>query len=66
MSGLVDFRKELVLEDPSLARRAVEQGTTLAAWTIDDPAVASRLVELGVHRITTNQVEKLLAWKRAV
>jgi glycerophosphoryl diester phosphodiesterase len=62
--ALVDFEAALVLADPGLARRAADDGTDVAAWTVDDPAEASRLLRAGVRRITTNQVETLLVWKR--
>ncbi len=42
---------------------AERQGTELAVWTVDDPSEASRLRELGVRRITTNEVERLVAWR---
>ena len=60
--ALVDFRADLLLDDPSLARRTLEAGVDVAVWTVDDPAEATRLAELGVRRFTTNRVTKLLRW----
>ena len=65
-SALIDFKAELLLDDPSLASRARDAGIALAAWTVDDPSDASRLLQMGVPRITTNEVEALLDWKRAL
>ena len=65
-SALIDFKAELLLDDPSLASRARDAGIALAAWTVDDPSDASRLLQIGVPRITTNEVEALLDWKRAL
>jgi hypothetical protein len=30
---------------------------------VDDPAEAARIAQLGIRRITTNEVERLLAWR---
>jgi glycerophosphoryl diester phosphodiesterase len=65
-SALIDFKAQLLFDDPSLASRARDAGIELAAWTVDDPSDASRLLQMGVPRITTNEVEALLGWKRAL
>lgn len=41
--------------DAQLAERARSAGLHLCAWTVDDPALARRLIELGVEGITTNR-----------
>lgn len=61
--AIVDYRASLVLEDVTLLERAAGQGTDVAVWTVDDPDEAGRLLQAGVHRITTNQVTTLLGWK---
>jgi glycerophosphoryl diester phosphodiesterase len=61
--ALVDFDHRILLEDPSLTDFAHARGVELAVWTVDDPVVASKLLALGVRRITTNRVGDLLAWK---
>ena len=61
--ALVDFKATLLLEDPSLVEEAARRGVELAVWTVDDPADAARLLDLGVRRITTNRVAELTAWK---
>jgi len=65
-SALIDFKAQLLFDDPSLASRARDAGIELAAWTVDDPSDASRLLQMGVPRITTNEVEALVGWKRAL
>lgn len=60
----VDHR--FVLEDPSLVERAAAKDTEVAVWTVDDPGSADRLLEAGVRRFTTNEVERLLAWRDAL
>ena len=63
--ALLDFNAEVLLSDPSLAERAGTAGIELATWTVDDPESATRLADMGVPRITTNEVETMLDWKRA-
>ncbi len=46
-------RHELV--DRKLMRRAEEAGLMVSAWTVDDPAEASRLVKLGVTAVISNR-----------
>ena len=61
--ALVDFDARILLADPALTDLAQERGVPLAVWTVNDPGTAARLLELGVRRITTNEVGDLLAWK---
>jgi glycerophosphoryl diester phosphodiesterase len=61
--ALVDFRADLVTADPTLAQRCRDLGIETAVWTVDDPAEAARIAQLGIRRITTNEVERLLAWR---
>lgn len=62
----VDLRADLLAGDPGIAARASRDGIALAVWTVDSPADAQRILDIGVHRITTNEVEALLAWKRSL
>ena len=61
--ALLDLDGRLILRRPEIGRRAVERGLTLAVWTVDDAAAATRLRAAGVTRFTTNEVEDLLRWK---
>jgi len=63
--ALLDLRADL-LDDPEVARRASAAGVDLAVWTVDDPGQASRVLESGVRRVTTNQVTELVAWKQGL
>jgi len=65
-AAMIDFDAKLVLADPGAAGRAQTAGIDLAVWTVDDPEQATRIRELGIHRITTNQVETLLAWRQGL
>ena len=38
----------------------------LAVWTVDEVDDARRLLELGVRRITTNQVGRMLSWSETL
>jgi len=40
---------------PNLMKRAAERGLAVHAWTVDDPAEAGRLLDLGVTSIITNR-----------
>jgi glycerophosphoryl diester phosphodiesterase len=55
-----------VAEDPDVVAQASGDGIDLAVWTVDDVSDARRILDAGVRRITTNQVEHLLAWKRSL
>ena len=65
-ASLVDFRADILTSDPARARLCVDRGIDMAVWTVDEAEDASRLLGLGVRRITTNQVEALLEWKRSL
>jgi glycerophosphoryl diester phosphodiesterase len=41
--------------DPGLLKRITAAGLDLCVWTVDEPDEATRLIELGVRRITTNR-----------
>jgi len=62
-ASLVDFDARILLADPRHAERAVAASVPLAAWTVNDPRDASRLLAMGVPRITTNEVDALVAWR---
>lgn len=62
--AMIDFDAKLLMANPSTAQRAQAEGIDLAVWTVDDPEEATLLRDMGVHRITTNQVEALVGWKR--
>lgn len=61
--ALLDFRHDLLTDDPSIAARCRDGGIDTAVWTVDDPEQAERILALGTRRVTTNRVEELLAWK---
>lgn len=61
--AFLDFDARLLLDDPSLAERAREEGVDVGAWTVNDPADAITLAGAGVTRFTTDRVEELLDWK---
>lgn len=65
-AALVDLQADLVLDAPDVAVRARDAGIDLAVWTVDDAEQAGRLLDLGVRRVTTNEVGALLEWKRAL
>jgi glycerophosphoryl diester phosphodiesterase len=64
--ALLDFERTIPVRDRVAAARATALGIEMATWTVDDPADATRLVEVGVPRITTNRVDVMVAWKAAL
>ena len=64
--AILDFDHRLVLEDPFLPVRARARGVEAAAWTVNDPGEAGELLEAGITRFTTDEVEALLRWREAV
>ena len=61
-NAIVDCNYQILLRNRALAERARQMGIDLAVYTVNDPAAAAALVERGVRRITTNEVERLLKW----
>lgn len=61
--ALLDFDARILLRDPSWAKLARADGVPLATWTVDSVDDAATLVDMGVPRITTNQVRRLVEWR---
>lgn len=61
--ALLDFDARILLRDPSWAELARADGVPLATWTVDSVDDAATLVDMGVPRITTNQVRRLVEWR---
>ena len=61
--ALLDFDARILLANPEIAEMALDTAVPLAVWTVNDATVAARLLDMGVCRFTTNQVERLLAWR---
>lgn len=64
--SVLDPDRRLLIANPDHTRRLVERGVPLVTWTVDRPSQAETLRQLGISRITTNQVSRLLSWARAV
>ncbi len=54
---VLDPDHRLLLARPERAAQAIRQGLELACWTVNDPLSARRLVDMGVTRLTTNEVD---------
>jgi glycerophosphoryl diester phosphodiesterase len=65
-SALIDFRGDHLVNDPSLVERARAAGIEVAVWCIDDVRQATQALDMGVRRITTNEVESMVTWKRSL
>jgi glycerophosphoryl diester phosphodiesterase len=51
----LDTKADLDVLTPEFVKRLRDGGYEFHAWTVDDPAVAKKLVDLGVDSITTNR-----------
>lgn len=64
--ALLDFDANILLEQQDLAATTRDAGIAMAAWTVDTPERASALLEMGVPRITTNEVSTLDQWRASL
>jgi len=60
--SLLSVEMGVALAEPERIREALEGGAEVMAWTVDDPEVARKALEMGISRLFTNQVEALLGW----
>jgi glycerophosphoryl diester phosphodiesterase len=58
--SLLSLEIGLSLENPGGVREALDNEVEVVTWTVDDPETAASAMALGIHRITTNEVTKLL------
>jgi glycerophosphoryl diester phosphodiesterase len=56
----------VALMNPGLIRAGLEQGFDVATWTVDDPTRAAEGLKVGITRFTTNQVGRLMDWKKGL
>lgn len=61
--SLLDVEIGVSLANPQGVLEAQDAGVEVMAWTVDHPAQASAAFELGLSRLTTREVELLLAWR---
>jgi hypothetical protein len=53
----------LCLGQEGRVREAMGSGVELVTWTVNQAREASGALAMGIRRITTDEVEDLLAWK---
>jgi glycerophosphoryl diester phosphodiesterase len=61
--SLLDVEIGTALSNPHQIEEALEAGVEVMAWTVDTEADAEAAIQMGITRVTTNQVEKLLGWR---
>jgi glycerophosphoryl diester phosphodiesterase len=61
--ALLDVEIGLALANPERVQEALREGVEVMCWTVNEEAQASTALSMGVTRITTDEVEKLLAWR---
>lgn len=62
--ALLDFDARILAADPEIVRRCEDLAIPLACWTVNRPEDARRLVQMGVPRITSNEVTEMVTLKR--
>jgi len=60
---LLDVEIGVALENPEGIEEAIGRGVEVITWTVDDEGEASAALEIGISRVTTNEVDRLLAWR---
>ena len=61
-AAILDLNHEIALEEPSVVRRARDEGVDVVTWTVNEPDESTQLRHAGVTGFTTDHVERLLAW----
>ncbi len=61
-AAILDLNQKIALEDPSVVRRASDEGVDVVTWTVNEPDEATRLRQAGVTGFTTDHVDRLLTW----
>lgn len=54
---------QLCLRNPDQVREARRTGVDLVTWTVNEEEQASRALAIGIRRVTTDEVERLIAWR---
>ena len=60
--AILDLNHEIALDDPSMVRRAKDEGIDVVTWTVNEPDEATLLRQAGVTGFTTDHVDRLLGW----
>jgi glycerophosphoryl diester phosphodiesterase len=53
----------VALENPHRIGEALGLGVEVLAWTVDEESEASAALKMGITRLVTDEVERLLAWR---
>jgi len=61
--SLLNLEIGMALANPEAVQEALNEGVEVMAWTVDEEAEASAAFEMGITRVTTKEVERLLAWR---
>ncbi len=64
--SLLDVEAGVALARPDAIQEALAEGVEVMTWTVDEVHVAAQAWEAGITRITSNEVEKLLAWRASL
>jgi glycerophosphoryl diester phosphodiesterase len=59
--GCIGLNIDTQYADQALVREILDQGATLAVWTVDDPDRARELLRWGCHAVFTNALDQVRA-----
>jgi glycerophosphoryl diester phosphodiesterase len=62
-NALLNVGLNVALGAPHLIEDALGEGVEVMAWTLNDEADAAQALEMGITRLVTDEVERLLAWR---
>ncbi len=51
----IDFEQKIFLEHSDYVKRAHDLGMSVNVWTVNDPEMIGKMIDLGVDQITTNE-----------
>jgi len=61
--ALLDVEIGFALENPEGVKEAILEGIEVITWTVDNEGQAAAAMEIGISGITTNEVQRLMAWR---
>ena len=59
--GCIGLNIDTLHADEAVVRDILDQGATLAVWTVDDPARARTLFEWGCQAVFTDELDRVRA-----
>ncbi len=61
--SLLNVGMAVALGAKSAIKEAIDEGAEVMVWTVNEESEAEKALEMGITRLVTDEVERLLAWK---